>query len=180
MDNLDDIDNFLSQLKKKKKRADNSVKKKVINDVPKVIDDIKEESVGMFVTQKKNKKLQKLASLHANSEVMFNSLDDDYESPVSKPKIKRVFKYTPKPMDEPRVKPVVIDQEEIEEKPDHSKGTVYFSAPADSHANPDLYFGISSTLQALEAGEGDISSNKPIFDANIQKVGVDLPSNLQD
>lgn len=180
MENSDDIDNFLLQLKKKKKRTDNNVKKKVINEVPKVTDDIKEETVDVFVTQKKNNKLQKLASLHANSEEMFNSLDDDYELPVSKPKPKRVFKYTPKPMDEPRVKPVVVAQEESKEEPYQSNNVVHVSAPMESHANPDLYFGVSSTLQALEAGEGGISSKTPLFDTNIQTVGVDLPLNLQD
>lgn len=180
MENSDDIDDFLKQLKKKKKRTDKITKNKVINEVPKVVDDVKEEDIDVFVTQRKSTKLQKLAAMHSNSDKLYSSLEDDYEVSSSKPKPKRIFNYTPKSIDEPRIKPVVVDAH-IDEKENLQETQLKDPAVTiERHTNPDLYFGVSTTLKALNHEENETSSKKPIFDEKIQTVGVELPLDIQN
>ncbi|KAL6935643.1 uncharacterized protein HGUI_04028 [Hanseniaspora guilliermondii] len=178
MEPLNEIDDFLQQLKKKKRKNDFGTKKLANSKETANLETVKEEDVDVFVTQKKNNKLQKLAQLHSKSEELYKSLEDDYEPPMNKSKPKRVFNYTPKHINEPRPKPVVTTEYDIKETKE-VRPTAKLAAAENEPQYPDLYYGVSSTLEVLKQNDCPISSKKPIFDQRIEIVGVDLPPELE-
>lgn len=178
MENPIELDDFLQQLKRKKRRNDIGTKKIAKNEEATIVKEIKKD-IDVFVTQKKNNKLQKLAQLHSKSEVLYKSLEDDYDAPTNKPKPKRVINYISKHVGEPRPKPVVTvaDDIKVSREVQPSKKLPKYE---DELQYPDLYYGVSSTLNILENNDGQLSSKKPIFDQKINIVGVDLPPEEQD
>lgn len=174
MENPNELDDLLQQLKKKKRKNDIGTKKIAKNEEARVIKEVKEEDIDVFVTQKKSNKLQKLAHLHSKSEVLYKSLEDDYEAATSKPKPKRVFNYTPKHINEPRPKPVVATTYDIKETKEVEPSTDMTKFKTEQQY-PDLYYGVSSTLKILEENDGHLLSKKPIFGQRINIVGVELP-----
>lgn len=182
MENSNELDDFLQQLKKKKRKNDIGTKKIAKNEEATIIKEVKEEDIDVFVTQKKSSKLQKLAQVHSKSEVLYKSLEDDYEAPTNKPKPKRVFNYTPKHISEPRPKPVVAATYDIKEiKVGKEVQTSTGLSKSDNEQQcPDLYYGVSSTLKILEQNDGHLSSKKPIFGQRISIVGVDLPPEAEN
>ncbi|CAI8507180.1 unnamed protein product [Hanseniaspora opuntiae] len=182
MENSNELDDFLQQLKKKKRKNDIGTKKIAKNEEATIIKEVKEEDIDVIVTQKKSSKLQKLAQLHSKSEVLYKSLEDDYEAPANKPKPKRVFNYTPKHVSEPRPKPVVASTYDIKETKMSKKvqTSTDLTKPDNEQQYPDLYYGVSSTLKILEQDDDHLSSKKPIFGQRINIVGVDLPPEAEN